>query len=223
MNVKRANQLLSHISSRRYFVRKRDIIDLSSLPFTSLATLTEPSIPSSNQNCCGREEKHVQLPPTKIKTLPKTKESIISIQNEPIIDVPKQTQIPEVVSYEKVPLCHEVLGNAWPLSTERVENLMISNKRCYFSNEAVSIKPTTAGLFICCLIEIDVRLFLVPGIGKKYGQILADHGFIYARQLLGYYMMLKDSEMFRKWLEYKFHIPKFRAAESNQNLCNIFR
>ncbi len=57
--------------------------------------------------------------------------------------------------------------------------------------------------------------FLVPGIGKKYGQILADHGFIYARQLLGYYLMLKDSEMFRKWLEYKFHIPKFRAAESN--------
>jgi hypothetical protein len=66
-------------------------------------------------------------------------------------------------------------------------------------------------------IEINVRcFFLVPGIGKKYGQLLADHGFIYARQLLGYYLMLKDNEMFRKWLEYKFHIPRFRAAESKK-------
>ena len=55
---------------------------------------------------------------------------------------------------------------------------------------------------------------LVPGIGKKYGQVLADHGFIYARQLLGYYLILKDSDMFRKWLQYQFQIPKFRAAES---------
>ena len=62
---------------------------------------------------------------------------------------------------------------------------------------------------------MNVRLFSVPGIGEKYGQVLAAHGFIYARQLLGYYMILKDSNMFRKWLEYRFHIPKFRAIESN--------
>lgn len=68
-------------------------------------------------------------------------------------------------------------------------------------------------MIVC--VKIDIRLlFLVPGIGQKYGQILADHGFIYARQLLGYYLILKDSEMFRKWLEYQFHIPKFRAVES---------
>ncbi|CAF5171826.1 unnamed protein product [Rotaria magnacalcarata] len=64
---------------------------------------------------------------------------------------------------------------------------------------------------------------LVPGIGKKYGQLLADHGFIYARQLLGYYMMLKDSEMFRKWLEYKFNIPRFRAAEITSALNELVR
>ena len=29
-------------------------------------------------------------------------------------------------------------------------------------------------------------------------------------------MLLKDSEMFRKWLEYKFNIPRFRAAEGNR-------
>lgn len=29
-------------------------------------------------------------------------------------------------------------------------------------------------------------------------------------------MMLKDSEMFRKWLEYKFNIPRFRAAEGRK-------
>ena len=60
----------------------------------------------------------------------------------------------------------------------------------------------------------------VPGIGQKYGQLLADHGFIYARQLLGYYLILKDSEMFRKWLEYRFHIPRFRAAESKRKLMS---
>lgn len=60
------------------------------------------------------------------------------------------------------------------------------------------------------------RLLLVPGIGKKYGQVLANHGFIYARQLLGYYLILKDNEMFRKWLQYQFQISKFRAAESKK-------
>lgn len=60
------------------------------------------------------------------------------------------------------------------------------------------------------------HLSLVPGIGKKYGQILANHGFIYARQLLGYYLILKDNEMFRKWLQYQFQISKFRAAESKK-------
>jgi hypothetical protein len=137
MNVKRTDRLSSHISSRRFFIRKRDIIDL-----TSLTTLIETSIPSSNENCCRREEKKVQLPQTKIK------ESIISIPNESIINVPKQTRILEAVSFEKVPLCYEILDNSWPLSNERVENLMITNKRCYFSNEAISIKPITAGLFI---------------------------------------------------------------------------
>lgn len=71
-----------------------------------------------------------------------------------------------------------------------------------------------------CPVDIN-RLLCdasVPGIGKTYGQALADQGFVYARQLLGYYLMLKDSEMFRKWLEYKFDIPKFRAAESTRRI-----
>lgn len=73
-------------------------------------------------------------------------------------------------------------------------------------------------LLVCSLAVLfgaDCHLLAVPGIGEKYGQVLAAHGFIYARQLLGYYMILKDSTMFRKWLEYRFHIPKFRAIESS--------
>ncbi len=140
MNEKKTNYILSYILSKRLFVRKRNIID--SLSF---AKLTEKSI---NKNCCGKEEKKVRLPPIKIKKLPETKESIISQPNEYIIEVPKQTRIPEVVSNEKFPLFYEIMTNTWPLSNERIENLIITNKRCHFSNEAISIKPITAGIFI---------------------------------------------------------------------------
>jgi hypothetical protein len=135
MNVKRTDLLSSHISSRRFFVRKQNIIDLR-------------LIKTSNDNCCGKEEKKTRVPLNKIKTFSKIKKSIVSIPNESIINVQKQTRIPESVSFEKIPLCYEALDNAWPLSNERVKNLMITNKRCYFSNEAVSIKPITASPFI---------------------------------------------------------------------------
>jgi hypothetical protein len=140
---------IDHLLSRRFFVRKRNILESLLFPFISIDILTEKSAPSSNQNCCGREEKKVQLQATtKVKKLPKTKDSIISIPTELIIEVPKQTKIPQVVSNEKLPLFYEVISNTWPISHERVENLIISRKRCYFSNEAISIKPITAGLLI---------------------------------------------------------------------------
>jgi hypothetical protein len=151
MNEKSTDHILSSILSRRVFVRKRDIINSLSFPSTSIVILTEKSITSSNQNCCGREEKKVQFPSTKIKKLRETKESIISKPDEFIIEVPKQTRIPNVVSNEKLPLFYELIINTWPLSNERIENLTITNKRCQFSNEAISIKPITAGIFISYL------------------------------------------------------------------------
>ncbi|CAF1450270.1 unnamed protein product [Rotaria sp. Silwood1] len=200
MNEKDTVHILSNTLSRRFFVRRRNIIDLLSSPSISIEIMTEKSIISSNKNCCGNDEKKVRISSVKNDNPRTTKDKIISTPNELIIEIPKQTKPLEVVSNKNLPLFYEIISNAWPLSNERVENLIISNKRCQFSNEAISIKPITA----------------VPGIGQKYGQLLADHGFIYARQLLGYYMMLKDNEMFRKWLEYKFHIPRFRAAESKK-------
>lgn len=117
MNVKPTDPLSS---SRRFFVRKQDLIDLS------------------NENCCsGKEEKKTRVPLNKIKTLSKIKKSIISIPNESIINVQKQTRIPEAIPFKKI-----------PLSNTRVENLVITNKRCYFANEAISIKPITASLFM---------------------------------------------------------------------------
>ncbi|CAF1255492.1 unnamed protein product [Rotaria sordida] len=207
MSEKDTIHFLSNILSRRFFVRKRNIIDSLSYPSISIAIMTEKSILSSNQNCCGNDEKKVQVSSVRKSNPRQTKDNIVSTPNEFIIEIPKQTKPLEVVSNEKLPLYYEIISNAWPLSSEHVENLIISNKRCQFSNEAISIKPITA----------------VPGIGKKYGQLLADHGFIYARQLLGYYMMLKDSEMFRKWLEYKFNIPRFRAAEITSALNELIR
>jgi hypothetical protein len=241
MNEKNTGHILSHSSPQRFFVRKQNIIYSS----PTITISTDRLVTSSNENCCGTEEKKVELPPVKVKQHSKAKDSIISKPDDFIIEVPKQTRVPKVVSNEKVPLFYEVISNAWPLSNERVENLMISNKRCQFSNEAISIKPITAGTIhsihwrsqgvaiahgsfsqegncpisknlATCACSKTHAFFLVPGIGKKYGELLAEHGFIYARQLLGYYMMLKDSEMFRKWLEYKFNIPRFRAAESKK-------
>ncbi|CAF0887426.1 unnamed protein product [Adineta steineri] len=202
MNEKRIYHIPSYSSSQRFFVRKENIIN--SIPFSST---TEKSNISSNQNCCKPEEKKISLPSIKAKQQSNAKDNFISAQDESIIEIPKQTKTVEIDSNEKLPLYCEVISNAWPVSNTRIENLNISFKRCQFSNEAISIKPITA----------------VPGIGKKYGQLLADHGFIYARQLLGYYMMLKDNEMFRKWLEYKFHIPRFRAAEITSALNELIR
>ncbi|CAF1432755.1 unnamed protein product, partial [Didymodactylos carnosus] len=152
---------------------------------------------STNRSCCGGEKdetlrlKKVRLlkkQPTHLRLsfsspVVKNEESKIKIQTQQIAP-----------HYEENSLYNDIITNAWPVSLTYVENLAITNKRCKFSNEPVSIKPVHA----------------IPGIGKKYGQILADHGFLYARQLLGYYIILKDGEMFRKWLEYKFSIPTFR-------------
>ncbi|CAF2805219.1 unnamed protein product [Rotaria sp. Silwood2] len=181
MSEKDTVHILSNTLSRRFFVRKRNIIDSISYPSISIAKIAEKSIISLNQNCCGNDEKKVRISSVKNSNPHITKDKIISTSNDLIMEVPKQTKPLKVASNEKLPLFYEIISNAWPLSSERVENLTI-----------------------------------IPGIGKKYGQLLADHGFIYARQLLGYYMMLKDSEMFRKWLEYKFNIPRFRAAESKK-------
>jgi hypothetical protein len=151
MNEKKTDHILSYGSSKRLFVRKRNIIDSLSFASTSIVKLTEKSIRSSNKNCCRTEEKKVQFPSTKTKKLSETEDSIISQPNEFIIEVPKQARIPEVVSNEKCPLFYEVISNAWPLSNERVENLTITNKRCHFANEAISIKPITAGIVISYL------------------------------------------------------------------------
>ncbi|CAF1184833.1 unnamed protein product [Rotaria magnacalcarata] len=196
MNENNTIHILSKSSSRRLFVHKEKIIPSS-------ISIVVPS----NRNCCGNNEKQIEHSLIKNNKLGESKDDIISTPNDFIIEVPKQTTSVGIALKEKQPLFYEILNNAWPLSSERVETLTISTKRCQFSNEAISIKPITA----------------VPGIGKKYGQLLADHGFIYARQLLGYYMMLKDSEMFRKWLEYKFNIPRFRAAEITSALNELVR
>lgn len=137
MNEKSTSHSQLPTLSRRFLVRKRNII------------LTKKSIRSFNQNCYGREEKKIKSPTIKIKNHPETKKSIISKADEIIIEVPKQTTIPQVRSNQKVPLFSEIITNAWLLSNERIENLIITNKRCQFSNEAISIKPITAGISSC--------------------------------------------------------------------------
>ena len=121
------------ILTGRYLVRRRQIID-ASLP--------------SNSNCCGREEKKQHsAPPIAARKPIQREETVPSPPSEFIIEVPKQSAaVVSAVAEEKAPLFYELLCNAWPSSTERVENLAITWKRCQFSNEAISIKPITASM-----------------------------------------------------------------------------
>ena len=103
---------------------------------------------ASNQNCCGSKEKKSARQSVKIKRHSAAKDKIILRPSELIIDVPKQTNIPKEISNEQPPLSFELITNAWPMSNQRIENQLITNKRCQFSNEAISIKPITAGMQI---------------------------------------------------------------------------
>lgn len=123
MNEKLTGHNLVTTLSRRFFVRKKNIIDTSSYCLISIATKTETSIiKSSNQNCFANAN------PKQI--------SISSIEDR---NASK--------SNERLPLFYDIISNAWPISTECVENLRISKKRCQFSNEPISIKPITASIY----------------------------------------------------------------------------
>lgn len=125
----------------RLLVQKRKIIDPS--------LFLSHAIVSTNQSCCGAEEKkRVERVPREVRQVVKLQHSAIYRPDEFIVEVPKARVAPEVLPKEKVPLCCEILSNAWPVQSERVENLTITQKRCQFSNEAVSIKPITASGFV---------------------------------------------------------------------------
>lgn len=123
----------SKFSSKRWKVQKKCIID---------STLF-----SNNDNCCGNDEKNV-VSTVKKKTsrqTSKSQERLASKAKEYIIEIPKQkTVVIEEAVDDSIPLFYELMSNAWPKSNERVENLAITQKRCEFSNEAISIKPVTA-------------------------------------------------------------------------------
>ena len=44
---------------------------------------------------------------------------------------------------------------------------------------------------------------VLPGIGAKYAQQLAECGFPRTRRLLGFYLMIKDDQQFVHWLNTK--------------------
>ena len=149
MNKRHTVYISINTKHRRFVVHKRNIID--SLPnlATSMAIITKESILSSNENCCRTQETEIIQPSsTQDNKNLKINENMLSESKEFIVDVPKQTQPLENMSNQKLPLFDDVMNNAWSLSNIRIENLTITNKRCQFSNEAVSIKPITAGIFV---------------------------------------------------------------------------
>ncbi|CAF0874871.1 unnamed protein product [Rotaria sordida] len=67
---------------------------------------------------------------------------------------------------------------------------MISSKHEIFINEPIAMKTTN----------------VLPGIGIKYAQQLAEYGFTTVRRLLGFYLMIKDDQHFVIWLNNKVGI-----------------
>lgn len=123
---------------RRFFVRKKNIINSLNDNSISIETILEKSLTKLNQNCCRNNLAQTRIQPTKDKILDRT--------DEFIVEIPKQTKSKEdTILNEKKTLLNEIFTNSWPSSSEYVENLIITNKRCQFSNEAISIKPITAG------------------------------------------------------------------------------
>lgn len=129
----------SKFSSGRWKVQKKSIIDCNLF--------------SNNDNCCGHDEKNVGSTVKKKKSqqTSKSQERVGSKAKEYIIEIPKQQlkQQTAAAPIEKsvddsMPLFYELKSNAWPKTSERIENLAITQKRCEFSNEAISIKPITA-------------------------------------------------------------------------------
>jgi len=99
-----------------------------------------------NGNCCGTESKKVRVPPpTKVKNPPKAKKSSI--------------ELIEQIKAINISSTQEIIRNTWPISNKRIEHFTITNKRCQFSNEAISIKPITAGFNILIIMQDEFVCF----------------------------------------------------------------
>lgn len=53
---------------------------------------------------------------------------------------------------------------------------------------------------------------VIPGIGQKYSEQLADYGFQGVRRLIGFYLMIKNDQQFINWLTTKVKIS-FSSAK----------
>jgi hypothetical protein len=86
---------------------------------------------------------------------------------------------------------------------------MIITKHQVFINEPIGMKTTN----------------VLPGIGVKYAQQLADCGFSTVRRLLGFYLIIKNDENFVDWLNKKSQISIHSAWLCTKALrawCQIY-
>lgn len=72
---------------------------------------------------------------------------------------------------------------------------ILSIKHQIFINEPIAMKAIT----------------VLPGIGSKYAQQLAQCGFSTVRRLLGFYLIIKDDQQFVVWLNNKVGISTHSA------------
>jgi hypothetical protein len=72
---------------------------------------------------------------------------------------------------------------------------MITGKHQVFIHEPIAMKTTN----------------VLPGIGVKYAQQLAECGFSTVRRLLGFYLIIKDDQNFVDWLNTKPQISVHSA------------
>lgn len=213
MNILYNRSLTSDFDSRKYRVKKCHLID-SSLFLSSMVSS------ATSENCClPSNTLFNKNTPDEIKTEIPLENSVNIGKHPSIIDVLKERTNQQTAPNKKLSSTDSLVQEACPIDHEQTKSTTVTLKHCQFANEPISIKPITAGIIFIRLrsmFSFYSETILVPGIGKCYGQRLAEHGFIYARQLLGYYILLKDMGMFQKWLEDQFDIPKHRTVESKE-------
>ena len=78
---------------------------------------------------------------------------------------------------------------------EQKSSTMITAKHQVFINEPIAMKTTQ----------------VLPGIGSKYAQQLAECGFSTVRRLLGFYLMIKNDQTFVQWLNSKVQLSVHSA------------
>ena len=135
MNCEQRRTVGSNLHVERYRVKKQRLINAS---FDTEANISHVY----NENCYRGEEAVTKISE---KQQSRLEESKIVVENQ-------RMAVNVLPIEEKHSLIYEILRYAWPKSDVEIDNRIITQKRCEFSNEPISIKPITSSNFVFLFI-----------------------------------------------------------------------